>query len=198
MLLESWIDLSGILLHGAHTGISSNNDDEGSKNITKKRNLRPFKLYRVYLKPRNSSIVGEFSWSWILNDFIHVQTEKGLFVVVCPRPSQNVVLGGFTTWSCSGRQSNVLKCLMHVQSSCFAHKIKPIVFWRCCRRGSCLSSLITQGRRKLEWSISCKSLYFVHPSLELVPLVAFQCRLRRSNVCEVITIWLYYFLYKNT
>ena len=55
--------LSGISLRGAHTGISSNNDDDGSKNITKKRNLGPFKLYRVYLKPHNSSIVGEFSWS---------------------------------------------------------------------------------------------------------------------------------------
>ena len=67
--------------------------------------------------------------------------------------------------------------------------VKRIVFWRCrCRRGSCLSSLTTQGRRSLEWTISCKSLYFVHRSLELVPLVAFECRLRGSNFCELITI----------
>ena len=97
MLLESRIDLSGISLHGAHTGILSINDDESSENITKEMDLRPFKLYRVYLKPHNSSNVGEFSWSGILNDFIHVQIAKGQFVVVCPRPSQNVALGGLTS-----------------------------------------------------------------------------------------------------
>ena len=35
-----------------------NNDDDGRENIIKKMNLRPFKLYRVYLKPHNSSNVG--------------------------------------------------------------------------------------------------------------------------------------------
>ena len=63
----------------------------------KKLNLRPFKLYRVYLKPHNSPNEGEFSWSWILSDFIHVQLEKGQFVIVCPNPPQIVALGGFTS-----------------------------------------------------------------------------------------------------
>ena len=67
-------------------GSLDNNDDDGSENISKKINLRPFKLYRVYLEPLNSSYVGNFSWSWILKGFIHVQIEKGKFVVVCPRP----------------------------------------------------------------------------------------------------------------
>ena len=39
-------------------------------------NLCPFKLYRVYLEPLNSSNVDDFSWSWILKGFIQVQTEK--------------------------------------------------------------------------------------------------------------------------
>ena len=58
------------------------------KNITglKKINLRPFKPKRVYLEPLNLSNVGDFSWSWILKGFIHVQIEKGKLVVVCPRP----------------------------------------------------------------------------------------------------------------
>ena len=47
-------------------------------------NLRPFKLYRVCLEPLNLSNVGDFSWSWILKDFIHVEIE-------------NVALGGFTS-----------------------------------------------------------------------------------------------------
>ena len=71
-------------------GTLSNYDDDGSENITKKMNLRPFKLYRVYLEPLNSSNVGDFSWSWILKGFIHVEIEKGKFVVVCPRPPHNV------------------------------------------------------------------------------------------------------------
>ena len=44
-------------------GSLSNNDDDGSENITKKIDLRPFKLYPVYLEPLNSSNVGDFSWS---------------------------------------------------------------------------------------------------------------------------------------
>ena len=47
----------------AKIGTLSNDDDDGSENITKKMNLRPFKLYRVYLKPLNSSNLGDFSWS---------------------------------------------------------------------------------------------------------------------------------------
>ena len=75
----------------------TNNDEDGSENITKKMNLSPFKLYRVYLEPLYSSDVGDFSWSRILKGFIHVQIEKGKFVVVCPRPPHSVALAGFTS-----------------------------------------------------------------------------------------------------
>ena len=75
----------------------SKKDDDDSENVTKKMNLRPFKLYRVYLEPLYSSDVGDFSWSRILKGFIHVQIEKGKFVVVCPRPPYNVALAGFTS-----------------------------------------------------------------------------------------------------
>ena len=51
-----------------------------------KMNLRSLKLNRVYLDPLNMSNAGDFSWSWILKDFIQVQKEEGKFVVVCPRP----------------------------------------------------------------------------------------------------------------
>ena len=40
-------------------GTFSNYDDDGSENITKKMNLRPFKLYGVYLDQLNSSNVGD-------------------------------------------------------------------------------------------------------------------------------------------
>ena len=32
------------------------------------------------------SNAGDFSWSWIVKDFIQVEKEEGKFVVVCPRP----------------------------------------------------------------------------------------------------------------
>ena len=66
-------------------GTLSNDDDDGSENVAKKTNLRSFKLNRVYLDRFNMSSAGDFSWSWILKDFIEVQKEEGKFVVVCPR-----------------------------------------------------------------------------------------------------------------
>ena len=74
-------------------GSLTNDDDDGSENFAKKINLRPFKLYRVYVDPLNLSNAGDFSWSWILEDFI--QVENGKFVVVCSRSTGNVALGGF-------------------------------------------------------------------------------------------------------
>ena len=61
-------------------------DDDGRENVAKKDNLRPFKLYRVYLHQLNLSNAGNFSWSWIPKDFIQFQNDKGKFVVVCLRP----------------------------------------------------------------------------------------------------------------
>ena len=66
-------------------GTLTKGNDDGSENVGKKMNLRSFKLNRVYLKPLNMSNAGDFSWSWILKDFIQVQKKQGKFVVVCPR-----------------------------------------------------------------------------------------------------------------
>ena len=63
-------------------GTLSKDDDDGSENVAKKMNLRSFKLNRVYLDPLNMPNVGDFSWSWILKDFIQVPKEEGKFVVV--------------------------------------------------------------------------------------------------------------------
>ena len=60
-------------------GSLGNDDDDGSENVAKKINLHPFKLYRVYSKPLNLPNVGDFSWSWILKDFLQFQKEKGKF-----------------------------------------------------------------------------------------------------------------------
>ena len=42
----------------------SKDDDDGSENVSKNMNSRPFKLYRAYLDPLN---VGDFSWSWFFS-----------------------------------------------------------------------------------------------------------------------------------
>ena len=120
--------------------------------------LRPFKLYRVYLKPHNSSNVGEFSWSWILSDFIHVQRKDNLSSYVH-------ALHKTLRWEVSRRSHAVDVKEMYLSAWCTCRAvvllIKPIVFWRCCRCRSCLSSLKTQSRRRLGWTISRTSLYFV-------------------------------------
>ena len=67
-------------------GTLSKDDDDGSENVGKNKNLRSFKLNRVNLDPLNMFNASDFSWSWILKDFIQVQKEEGKFVVVCPRP----------------------------------------------------------------------------------------------------------------
>ena len=67
-------------------GTLSKDDDDSSKNVGKKMNLRSFKLNHVYLDPLKMSNVGDDSRSWILKDFIQVQKEVGQFVIVCPRP----------------------------------------------------------------------------------------------------------------
>ena len=64
----------------------SKDDDDGNENNGKKMNLRSFKLNRVYLDPLKMSNEGDFSWTWILKDFIQDQKEEGKFVVVCPCP----------------------------------------------------------------------------------------------------------------
>ena len=61
---------------------NSNNDDDGSENVTKKMNLRSLKLNRVYLDSLHMSNAGDFSLSWILKDLIEDQKEEE-----CPRPS---------------------------------------------------------------------------------------------------------------
>ena len=66
--------------------LSKDDDDDGSENVVKKMKFRSFKHNRVYLNPLNMSNPGDFSWSWILKDFIQVQEEEGKFVVVCSRP----------------------------------------------------------------------------------------------------------------
>ena len=55
---------------------SLSNYNDSSENVAKKTNLHPFKLCRVYLDLLNLSNVGDFSWSWILKDFVQVQKER--------------------------------------------------------------------------------------------------------------------------
>ena len=65
----------------------TDDDDEGSENVANiATNLRPFKLYRVYLDQLNLWNVGGFSLRWILKGFNQLKKVKGKFVVACSRP----------------------------------------------------------------------------------------------------------------
>ena len=52
-------------------------------------------LNRLYLDSLNMSKAGDFSWTWILKDFIQAQKEKEEFVAVCPPSSINHRIGSF-------------------------------------------------------------------------------------------------------
>ena len=84
--------------------------------------LLSFKLNRVYLDPLNISNAGDFSWSWILNDFTQALKDEGKCVVLCLRPPYIVKLEMYFKAWCTCRT--------------FVLIIKPIVFWsrRCGRR----------------------------------------------------------------
>ena len=76
----AWVDYrkaSDMVPHSWIIGTLSKDDDDGGENVGKKMNLRSFKLNHVYLDPLNMSNAGNFSWSWILKDFIQVEKEDG-------------------------------------------------------------------------------------------------------------------------
>ena len=62
------------------------NPDEGSENVAKNINMRPFKLFRVNLDPLNFSNVDDFFWSWILKEFIQVRKERTIHHRMLARP----------------------------------------------------------------------------------------------------------------
>ena len=78
-------------------GTLSNDDDDGSENITKKMSLGPFKLYRVYLEPLNSLIVAGFSWSWIVKGFIQSSNREGKICRSMSTSSIKRRIGRFTS-----------------------------------------------------------------------------------------------------
>ena len=133
-----WIIL--LPLSATIIGTLSNDEDDGSENVPKKMNLRSFKLNRVYLDPLNMSNAGDFSWSWILKDFIQVQKEEGKFVVVCPRPPIERQIRRFhvvvqwTSKKCTKKRDARAELLFW--------SLNLLLSWNCrrCRR-SCLSSL---------------------------------------------------------
>ena len=89
-------------------GSLSNNDGDGYENVSLKECSRCFKLYRAYSISYNSSNVGDFflelNFKWI-----KVQEKKERVFVWCSRPSQNVTLGSFTSYSCNDGKKSTKK-----------------------------------------------------------------------------------------
>ena len=118
------------------------------KTSVKKMNLRSFKLNRVYLDPLNMSNAGDFSWSWILKDFIQVQKQEGKFVVVLFTSSIkrqirrfHVVIVQWTSRKWTKKRGARAELLFW--------SLKLLFFWsrRCGRRRSCLSSLFLLSQK---------------------------------------------------
>ena len=65
-------------------GSFSIDDGNGSENVSFKMNSRFFNLWYVYSNLLKMASVGEFPWSWFLED--RTQWEKKRFVVACLRP----------------------------------------------------------------------------------------------------------------
>ena len=78
-----------------NVGSLRNDDEDGRENLATQMNLHPIKLCRVYVDPLNLTNQGDFSWSWILKDFIQGLEKKRKFVVVCSPPALNVALWSF-------------------------------------------------------------------------------------------------------
>ena len=91
-----WIFRTTFCNFQRNVGSLSDDDEDGRENVAAKMNLHPIKLCRVYVDPLNLPNQGDFSWSWILKDFIQVLEKKRKFVVVCSPPALNVALWGFT------------------------------------------------------------------------------------------------------
>ena len=111
------------------------------------------KLFRAYSISFNSSNVGKFFWSWILEDGIKVQEKKNKFVVLCYRPRQNAFRKFHVACSRVTTAEKCTKNVIHAQSCCFAN-LNPLLFCRsrCRRRRRCLSSLIDKTERRISFS----------------------------------------------
>ena len=76
-------------------GSFSIDDGNGCENVSFKMNSRFFSLWGVYSNLLQMASVGEFPWSWFLEDC--TQREKKRFVVACLRPPWHLQLGIFTS-----------------------------------------------------------------------------------------------------
>ena len=108
-------------------GSLSSHDDYASENVTKKMNLRFFKLDRVSdaLGSLNMPNEREFSWSWILKHCIKGTFCRRAFTSFRTRLIKKcyLLIVQFTLMKC------IQKCVMHLQCCCFwsffFHSFKP-------------------------------------------------------------------------
>ena len=84
-------------LRGERPQSLSNDDDDSTGNITKNEFASFQTSSRLFGTRSIRQMWATFPGVEFLRAFMHVQIEKEKFVVVCPRPPQNVALGGFTS-----------------------------------------------------------------------------------------------------
>ena len=85
-VIEQALQLTSYYLQTVHFLLGSFSIDNGNENVSFKMNSRFFNLCRVYSNLLKMASVGEFPWSWFLEDRTQVWREKKRFVVACLRP----------------------------------------------------------------------------------------------------------------
>ena len=122
------------------------------------KHRRSFKLRRSCFITLNLSNVREFFWEL---------SSKGLYLSLKKKEKENRCLAftfsmkreikTFHIVVVQWRQRNVQKCLMHVQSCCFANlNLLLVCRCRCRRRRRCLRS------RGTSWTVTLSSLLSIH------------------------------------
>ena len=127
-------------------GSLSNDDGNGSENVTQKVNLCCFKLHLSYSSSFNLWNVGDFFFffrNWILKDCDLVHKKKKKVIVLSVHVLHKREIRKFHIVIVQWRQRNVQKSVMHVQNCCFASLNLLLLYRsRCRRRRRWLSSLM--------------------------------------------------------
>ena len=85
-VIEQALQLTSYYLQTVQFLLGSFSIDNGNENVSFKMNSRFFNLCRVYSNLLKMANVGEFPWSWFLEDRTQVWREKKRFVVACLHP----------------------------------------------------------------------------------------------------------------
>ena len=102
-------------------GSLRNDDGDGNQNVISKYSFSFLYLFRDNWNFFDLENDGELSRDYITINSVKARKKKDNFAVMSSRSRGNIKFGHFTLLFCRGRQRNVPKWNMHVQSDFFAN-----------------------------------------------------------------------------